>query len=294
MGAEQTEILGRDEEAGGGGSEVGAPARRRESIPGLARLGAGVWLRTAEWSVETSARIGARLVRAAVSPESASELIEETASELRSGARRLLGIVDSEGRVAGAVSDFAAGAGLTSRSGRPAPSLRERGEQLLRISADVDYEEGSHPAYARILGDLAPDEARILRLFAQEGPQPAIDVRTGFPFVPGSRLVAQGFTMIGAEAGCRFVDQVPAYLSNLNRLGLIWFSRDPVRDRERYQVLEVQPQVMDALKRAGRFSHVIRRSIHLTPLGEDFCRLALPLDSAELAALEAHEVPDGT
>ena len=48
--------------------------------------------------------------------------------------------------------------------------------------------------------------------------------------------------MIGAEAGCRFVDQVPAYLSNLNRLGLIWFSREPVRDRERYQVLEVQPE----------------------------------------------------
>ena len=82
--------------------------------------------------------------------------------------------------------------------------------------------------------------------------------------------------MIGAEAGCRFVDQVPAYLSNLNRLGLIWFSREPVTDNERYQVLEVQPDVLEALDEAGRFSHVVRRSIGMTPLGSDFCRVALP------------------
>ena len=74
-------------------------------------------------------------------------------------------------------------------------------------------------------------------------------MRAGVAYVPGSRLVAQGYSMIGAEAGCRFVDQVPAYLSNLHRLGLIWFSREPVADRERYQVLEVQPDVVEALKR---------------------------------------------
>ena len=97
--------------------------------------------------------------------------------------------------------------------------------------------------------------------------------------------------MIAAEAGCRFVDQIPAYLSNLNRLGLIWFSHDPVRDRERYQVLEVQPEVLEALREAGRFSYVLRRSIHLTPLGEDFCEKALPLDTAEFQALEEQTFP---
>ena len=91
--------------------------------------------------------------------------------------------------------------------------------------------------------------------------------------------------MIGAEAGCRFADQVPAYLSNLNRLGLIWFSREPVADNERYQVLEVQPDVLEALDEAGRFSHVVRRSIRMTPLGSDFCGVALPLETAEIEAL---------
>ena len=64
-------------------------------------------------------------------------------------------------------------------TGEPPPSLRERGAELLRRSADVDYDEDAHPAYERILDELAPDEARILRLLATEGPQPAVDVRTG-------------------------------------------------------------------------------------------------------------------
>jgi len=249
-----------------------------------------MWLRTARWYVGTGARVGARLARAAVSPEAANELADEAAHELRARARRLLGIVDSEGRVVGAFSDMFAD--RLGSSATAAPSLRERGELLLDASADVHYEQGTHPAYERILADLAPDDARILRLLAGGGPQPAVDVRAGLALVPGSRLVLQGYSMIGAEAGCRFVDQVPAYLNNLHRLGLAWFSRDPVRDRERYQVIEVQPEVIEALRAAGRFSHVVRRSIHLTPLGEDFCRLALPLETAELEALGSHQAPD--
>ena len=50
--------------------------------------------------------------------------------------------------------------------------------------------------------------------------------------------------MIGAQAGVRHVERVPAYLNNLFRLGLIWFSREPVADRLRYQVLEAQPDVV--------------------------------------------------
>jgi hypothetical protein len=273
--AERYEALAEEEEHAG----------TLDAVPGLARIGAGVWVRTARWGVGTSLRVGAKLARATVSSQAATELVDETATEIRNRARQLLGIVDSEGRVAGAV------AGRLASDGAAPSSLREKGELLLQASADVHYEQSTHPAYERMLADLAPDEARILRMLAQQGPQPAVDVRAGIAFVPGSRLILQGFTMIGAEAGCRFVDQVPAYLNNLNRLGLIWFSRDPVRDRERYQVLEVQPDVLDALRSAGRFSHVVRRSIHLTPLGEDFCKLALPLDTGEYAALGEHLPP---
>jgi hypothetical protein len=119
----------------------------------------------------------------------------------------------------------------------------------------------------------------MLRLLATRGPQPAIDVRRGLPLV--SELVAPGLNMIGAEAGCRYPDRVPAYLDNLNRLGLIWFSRETLRDVNRYQVLEAQPEAIEAMREGGRTSRTRRRSIHLTPFGTDFCKACLPFQSED-------------
>src|SRR5206468_1796389 len=79
--------------------------------------------------------------------------------------------------------------------------LRRRGTELLQHSADVRYSDNLHPAYEQILSQLAPDEARILRLLALEGPQPAVDIRAGIPLA--SDLVKGGLSMIGADAGLR-------------------------------------------------------------------------------------------
>jgi hypothetical protein len=253
-----------------------------EALPGLARIYASTWLNTAEWSLETSARAAFRLARVAAGRESASRLFEETAADVRSYARRLLEIIDREGR-AGAVADLLREDGGPADESNGASSLRARGEELLRRSADVGYDEEIHPAYERILSELAPDEGRILRMLAAEGPQPSVDVRAGLPLV--SELVAPGRNMIGADAGCRHPERVPAYLNNLYRLGLIWFSREPIRDRLRYQVLEAQPDVLEALRKGGRTARTVRRSILLTPFGKDFCETVLPLDTAELDAL---------
>jgi hypothetical protein len=113
---------------------------------------------------------------------------------------------------------------------------------LLDASADVDFHYEGHPAYFRLLNELAPDEARILRLFATQGPQPAIDVRTHRLFGVGSRLLAPGITMIGVYAGLAEKDRVPAYLNNLNRLGLIWFSREMLADEEAYTYWRRSPR----------------------------------------------------
>ena len=94
-----------------------------------------------------------------------------------------------------------------------------------------------------------------------------------------SQLVAPGRNMIGAQAGCRHLDRVPAYLNNLYRLGLVWFSRESLDDPRRYQVLEAQPDVVEAMRKAGRTGRTVRRSILLTPFGRDFCDTCLPVDA---------------
>ncbi len=173
----------------------------------------------------------------------------------------------------------------------PEQSLRERGEELLERSRDVWSDEQGHPAYSRMLDELAPDEARILLLLLRGGPQPSVDVRTGGPVgLVSSALIAPGMSMIGARAGCRYLDQVPAYLNNLFRLGLIWFSREQLEDPMEYQVVEAQPDVLEAMH-SVRFAKVVRRSIHLTPFGVGFCRACL-VDDDEAAELPMHQIPE--
>jgi hypothetical protein len=218
-----------------------------KAAPALVRMAATAWIRGLLWSAE--------LVQDALGMKGTEDVPAEEAPE--------------------------------PRDDTSAAALRARGEELLRRSADVNYEEDSHPAYARILDVMAPDEARILRLLTR-GAQPAVDVRSGGPLgvgVVATELVAPGLNMIGAEAGCRHLDRVPAYLNNLYRLGLIWFSREQVGDHLRYQVLEAQPEVVAALDEAGRGSRTIRRSIHLTPFGADFCDLCIPATTGEFEAL---------
>ena len=84
---------------------------------------------------------------------------------------------------------------------------------------------------------------------------------------------------------------MPAYLNNLERLGLIWFSHEPIEQPVAYQVLEAQPDVMDAIKRAPR-AKTIQRSIDLTPFGRDFCEVCLPLDAEEVEELARDQEGD--
>lgn len=233
------------------------------ALAGLARLSAGAWARTASWGVGTSVKAA----RAAV------ELVDPARAHEHNGAPSW-----SEGR------------GPESRPEAPAAplTLRERGAELLRRSADVEGEDGAHPAYARILEELHPDEARILRLLALEGAQPSVDVRSVQLMGLGSQIVAEGLNMIGPQAGARYPLRVHAYLDNLNRLGLIWFSKEALPDPRGYQVLEAQPDVLEAVKRAAR-AKTVHRSIRLTPFGKDFVEVCLPLEEGSYPVPAAND-----
>ena len=238
-------------------------------VPGLTRVFASSYWRTLSWTAETAVNTGLHVVRRGLSGENPLSIIQNTTSDLRAMAAHLLGLEPDENQLA---------ARKEAEKGTTTAELRARGAELLNQSADVNFDEDMHPAYARILSEMAPDEARILRLFVHDGPQPTVDVRTNRPLGIGSELVASGLSMIGEHAGCRNVDRTNAYLNNLFRLGLVWFSRETV-DPQRYQLVEAQPKVLDAVRRAGRAPKIVHRSIHLTPFGADFCAVCLPLDT---------------
>jgi hypothetical protein len=252
-----------------------------ELAPGVARVTASSLWHAGVWAAGSYVRVGRRLAGVVLQPQTGPELARE--------------VLDDSVRIFRAAFP---GAPLPARGDhddraaeRSRTSLRASGEELLRRSRDVRDEEDAHPAYERILSELAPDEARVLRLLLVKGPQATVDIRTGGPIgLIRSHLVAPGLSMIGSRAGCRYVERVPSYLNNLFRLGLIWFSRETLRDHHQYQVLEAQPDVLAAIHSVSA-ARVVRRSIHLTPFGEDFCRMCLTDPAENTADLPEHSAP---
>ena len=237
-------------------------------------------------------RTGELMARSLAEPGHSEELLTNVARDLATASRA---VAEMAKVVAGGASVTAA---LVQAPARMMPevvtsgtatvklTLRQRGELLLERSRDVWHEDHIHPAYSRILDELAPDEARILLLLYRGGPQPSVDVRTGGLIGRlHDELIAGGLNMIGPRAGCRYLDSVPAFLDNLHRLGLIWFSREQLDDHLEYQVVEAQPDVLAAMHSVRKFK-LVRRSIALTPFGMDFSAKCL-VDSDAPSPLRA-------
>lgn len=264
--------------------QISNEARLIRGVFRAAGLAAGTAVRGSQWAVGTTYEVTKELAQAALDGESSADIAERTGNALRSIARSALGV--TEGSVREIVSYVPTPNGSTQQAVAVGPylrsasteDLRRRGDALLARSADVYFTEDVHPAYDRILDEIAPDEARILRFMALNGPQPSVDVRTNRPLGIGSELVQGDLTSVPEQAGVRYPDRARSYLINLNRLGLTLTSDDPVV-LSRYMVLEVQPVVESALKKAGRAPKIVRKSLRLSEFGEDFCRTCFTIGS---------------
>jgi hypothetical protein len=239
----------------------------------MARIGAAMTQRATGYSVESGVRTGTRMGYAASTSESPAELLTEMRAIALDELQRA-GIDVGEER-----TDWLEAHQDRTTDRRPVTreSLRKRGSELLSKSAEIGRDETLHPAFSSILDQLAADEARILRLFGTEGRQPSIDIRDKGYIPFKSTLIAENLTRVGSDAGCRHPDRTPIYLQNLERLGLIVFSDEPVEDLKEYQVLEAQPHIEDARENAKRPKPVFG-SIHLTDFGIDFCKVCLPFE----------------
>src|SRR5690625_4803238 len=213
-----------------------------ESLPGLARIAASATTRTAVWGAGAYVRTGRRVLDAMTSPQEAASLRDDVAetAQVVSDVAQALGsgvpLAQAVGRAAAHIGERrreAASNGhrpgyfVDDRALPPPEELRARGALLLDRSRDVFDEDTGHPAYVRMLDELAPDEARVLLLLVREGPQPSVDVRTGGTVgMVSSRLISAGMTMLGARAGMRNVVIVPQYLKQPSQKSVEWGTQD--------------------------------------------------------------------
>jgi len=95
---------------------------------------------------------------------------------------------------------------------------------------------------------------------------------------PARRTLARNQGRLGPEAGCRYPERSETYLDNLGRLGLIHTSRDEVGDDDQYEILGVQPAVVQAEAEArdlGGRSRLVKGSVALTAFGAEFVDVCL-------------------
>ncbi|WP_233608006.1 Abi-alpha family protein [Nocardia stercoris] len=222
---------------------------------GIVRVAVTAMASGATWGVGTAVEVGSTVVRGSNAGLPTGAILDAARDVVRESLLRALSSPEPE---------------ATEDAG-----LRERGADLLRRSANVHSIDGDHPAYARILGELAPDEARVLRLLYLDGPQPALGIRTGRRLTPGAQRYETGLNLIGEEAALRHPERVDHYLTNLRRLGLLEFNQEALGNPARYQLLE--SSVRKRLERAGFGTRVYYRSIELTGFGTDFVRTCLPV-----------------
>ena len=64
------------------------------TVPGLARIAAAAYWRSARWTVRASRDAGSRVIRAATTGQEPGELFRSTGAEIRERTRRVLGIRD--------------------------------------------------------------------------------------------------------------------------------------------------------------------------------------------------------
>ena len=117
----------------------------------------------------------------------------------------------------------------------------------------------------------------MLRFLAVAGIQPSIDIRTKTMFQVGSERLVSGVNLIADMAGCRWPEADQRYLANLNRLGLVRFSSEPVADYRRYALLEVQPRALEVTENVPKTISVYR-SIYLSEFGQQFCEVCIDTD----------------
>jgi hypothetical protein len=244
--------------------------------PMLVRMGTLASVRAVGWATSSTAAAARRVVVAAKSGESPGDVIADAREQAVAAARRALGVDDIEETLGRVTTEAGAGDEDDKRK-----ALRERGEELLARSAQLEPQDAGHPAFGVVLEELAPDEVRILRVLALEGDQPVVDVQASGRLGVDSRAVARRLTVLDKLAGVRHPQLTQLYLDNLLRLGLARLTDEPLQDEEAYQVLEAQHYVNEAKDKAedeASRAKIVRRRITLSHFGRSFCEMCLPLD----------------
>jgi len=120
------------------------------------------------------------------------------------------------------------------------PDLREMYAALLAKASSTDTQSQAHPSFVNVLNNMSPDEALLIRQFQQQGGGlPFVSVRFDNPQTGLFMQLVDVQIEIFPSTKLAYPHNLPAYVSNLEGLGLIDVRRDIfVAPVERYLPIE--------------------------------------------------------
>ena len=131
------------------------------------------------------------------------------------------------------------------------PDLREMYATLLANAMDSESADNAHPAFAEIIRQMTPDEARIFKFLANEPVYPVVSA-TALDTADNSRMtLVQNLTCFPDSVVAQKEQNIPDYIDNLKRLNLI---------EVRYQIKTRQPGAYDGILECATFKACVRIS----------------------------------
>lgn len=152
--------------------------------------------------------------------------------------------------------------------------IREMFSTLLATAMDSTTEQNAHPSFVEVIRQLTPDEAKIITYLGNNNYQPMINLLRTVPEQQGETTICRNFSLVGAYANCMFMDLVPSYLDNLQRLGIINIPEGRfLTTPNAYNALENHPDILvlsEKIKALNTAPIFQRRYFFLTDFGKQF------------------------
>lgn len=162
--------------------------------------------------------------------------------------------------------------------------LSEMFVNLLAKAMDKDQVKKAHPSFVRIITELSPDEARLLKLISSELVLPKLDIKSVDPkdASAGFDYLYINFSNLGERAELTYPELTPSYLSNLERLNIISCPVNSLgnsyANTEVYKELEDHPMIsalQEEYKKIGKEIETEKRIIEKTDFGKLFLNAVL-------------------
>ncbi|MFY7728659.1 MAG: DUF4393 domain-containing protein [Flavobacterium sp.] len=158
-------------------------------------------------------------------------------------------------------------------------NLRELYASLLAVSMNRDTTDKAHPSFVEIIKNLSSNEALILKEFINVNSIAKIDIEQ--KQTEGKITRAKNFTLLHKNTKID-VNNIPIYLDNLQRLGIIEIIRDQYfSDDSEYEILRSDIALRNLIKDIQSQNCEVdfkKGFIELTSFGRDFVRNVVAME----------------